>query len=738
MSEISGSPPVPKPAAISSQAPKKVPERSQTRDNASAKDQDPSSKEGQAQAPRTTEGARFDTAVQLAPSMAHLEVGDVVEGKIARIDGEGRPVLETPQAMYALEPNAGLKAKMTVEIVIQEIERKAIGNLVAKDGVKLEAPTPLTLTVTVLHAQPADAVVEGQTAPAKAPPTSQAYHAAPAASKTDEGAMAAALLAEAGIKPKAGGGTGPIPISKDAPALPTQQGVNSAIATVLNAVAESDKALSTPTQPAQPAGGVQQSASAAVSSAPAERLPQGIVLAQPVVIGEGGKASALPPFVALNVSPLLAGALKTGQPQADAPLPVMGNTMIAVVRALPGVENMTAGKEGQQPSLPHTAMMLDTPKGAFRLITPLSGASIGDKMTVMMLDVPLPDLWTSQANAPVSPLTPQTPPAPAAPQSAPNVTSAPASPQAFVAPASPPVPEAAPTPEAPKGTAPPAQTTAPATPSVPAAPSASVAPQGASITTPAPPAAMPAFMPIADYMKEWPLMDQLSQVVAQADPSAAASLNARMPSATTPQLAGATLFFLNALGMQNPRAWLGAKAEGALVKSGGGNWLDKLTQEFARLRGRTEAATGQAMEWRPHVVPFKTDDGINAFIVFDRPKDDEKSQAGDDKSDSANPQDEKKRFVVALNLKQLGPFELDALWIRALSENSGKLDLVVRVGESFDDGLKNKLKSLALSTMEASGLKGSLKFENISDSPLHSKELLGRIEQSLHHENRVI
>ena len=711
-----------------------MPDRDVTRDNTSANDQNPPPKDGQPQTSRTTEGARFDAAVQLSPSMAHLNVGDVVEGKITRFDGEGRPVLETAQAAYVLEPDAGLKAKMTVEIVIQDIDRKATGTLIAKDGVKLETPVALTMTVSVIHGQNMGTESDAKAgAPMQAAPASQTYRATPSAIKTDAGAVEAALLTEAGSKPTFSAATVQI-VTTDASqnhgvgsaaterTIPHPQAINSTIATILNAVALGEDTPSSPKT--APTASTTTASSVPVQS---DLLPKGIVLAQLVATGDGKPSGSIPPFVALNITPMTAGE----QTATKAPLPTLGNSMVAVVRPMPGHEVPAEGKT----TLPHTAMVLETAKGAFRLITPLMGAALGDEVRVLILDVPLPDLWNTQAtNMPQPPHAPQSPASAQSPAT-PHSTTAPQSPAApetfttatLAAPESPDAPKGA---KAPSVTASPGTASSPAAPATPAAPSASAAP--ASMT------ALPAFLPIADYLKEWPLMEQLSQTVAQHDPSAASAMATRMPSTTSPQLAGSTLFFLSALGLQNPRAWVGEKVEGALVKAGGGNWLDKLTEEFARLRLRTETATGQAMEWRPHVVPFKTDDGVNAIIVFDRPQEEEKNKNGDDAEAQDTPQDDKKRFVVALDLKRLGAFELDAMWHRNIVENTGKLDLVLRVGESFDEDLKNNLKSMALSTMEASGLSGSLKFENIANSPLHSKELLGRIEQSLHHESHLV
>ncbi|MCH8862637.1 MAG: hypothetical protein IID51_09010, partial [Proteobacteria bacterium] len=98
MSEVTSTPPSPgtQPSGGQGRGPQHVTGPRTSTDGASAEEQ----KSAQEQAPQESEKstARFDTAVSVSPTLAHLEPGQEIRGDIVRIDGEGRPVLETREA----------------------------------------------------------------------------------------------------------------------------------------------------------------------------------------------------------------------------------------------------------------------------------------------------------------------------------------------------------------------------------------------------------------------------------------------------------------------------------------------------------------------------------------------------------------------------------------------------------------------------------------------------------------
>jgi len=100
-----------------------------------------------------THSAR-DPAVSIAASIVDLKPGDRLVETVARIDAEGRPVLETKIANYALTPDAGLKAGDSVHLLIHDAAERLHADLITKNGTALTPPPRLSLTVTALHIDP--------------------------------------------------------------------------------------------------------------------------------------------------------------------------------------------------------------------------------------------------------------------------------------------------------------------------------------------------------------------------------------------------------------------------------------------------------------------------------------------------------------------------------------------------------------------------------------------------------
>ncbi|MCH8862768.1 MAG: hypothetical protein IID51_09685 [Proteobacteria bacterium] len=232
-----------------------------------------------------------------------------------------------------------------------------------------------------------------------------------------------------------------------------------------------------------------------------------------------------------------------------------------------------------------------------------------------------------------------------------------------------------------------------------------------------PPTALP---PLVSYQTAWPLVDEMIEAVAAADPAAARALAPRI-SAPGARLSSGLLFFLSAVRMQNPRAWIGERTARVLEAKGKGNLLVRLKEEFARL-GRFSADT-PGVDWRPFLIPLQTEHGTQAIALLTRPHHEE--------GDSASPDDEggddedltqNQRFLLEVNLSALGPVQLDGLM------RPERLDMVVRAGDLLTATMRDDLRNIFESATGAAGLKGSLSFEPLSRSPVNVSQVLAQAQ----------
>lgn len=128
-----------------------------------------------------------DPAISISSSAAHLEVGEQVRQTVRSIDHEGRPIIETDKATFALRPDAGLKPGDDVKLEVAEAGKKIAADLLERNGTEIKPPLRLSLTVIAIHGietpeetagtrEPIDTSVNyhPRTAAAQQPPTSQA------------------------------------------------------------------------------------------------------------------------------------------------------------------------------------------------------------------------------------------------------------------------------------------------------------------------------------------------------------------------------------------------------------------------------------------------------------------------------------------------------------------------------------------------------------------------------------
>lgn len=150
MSDISGGPPIPKPlppAALSTDRASKV-----SRDpNQTPRQATDDSGENRSKSEQREALQARDPAVSISASAAQLRVGEELRQQVREIDAEGRPIIVTETATFALRPDAGLKAGDDVQLQVTETGKTVTADLLSQNGRTIDPPIRLALIVIAIH-----------------------------------------------------------------------------------------------------------------------------------------------------------------------------------------------------------------------------------------------------------------------------------------------------------------------------------------------------------------------------------------------------------------------------------------------------------------------------------------------------------------------------------------------------------------------------------------------------------
>lgn len=278
----------------------------------------------------------------------------------------------------------------------------------------------------------------------------------------------------------------------------------------------------------------------------------------------------------------------------------------------------------------------------------------------------------------------------------------------------------------PEGTQARLELTAVATPSPP--PSATASPAAAS-----PPSA-------EAFLRGWPAMQTLLQaLVTQTEPgealppllqafaglqagaphlAASAPLGSRPPGAE--HLENGMKFFLSALTGGNVQSLLGEGGAERLKQQGFTPLIRQAEGEFQLLR--TMHADPPPHQWQPLFVPVLAEGEMKWLRFFS------KRERGRGEKGRSAPADT--RFVVELELSRLGEMQLDG-FIKKREGAATQFDLVIRSHAPLSGEERADLLTLFSAVGEASGYRGTLLFQDVTEFPVHPME---EILAGSHHE----
>lgn len=215
---------------------------------------------------------------------------------------------------------------------------------------------------------------------------------------------------------------------------------------------------------------------------------------------------------------------------------------------------------------------------------------------------------------------------------------------------------------------------------------------------PLPAAALPLSGP-PGAVTGWPTLSEALTVLQRSDPVAAQQLAQAIPDGGGRTVAAAVAF-VQAMRSGDLRHWPGDTNLRALERAGprGAHLAGQLSAEVGELASRARDTGG---EWRALPIPWNAEGRIERIALITR-------REGDDEDDRKK---ERKgggtRFLIEVNLSQLGPMQMDGMF----RTESRTFDLVLRTKATLPDVMRRDLTSLFADTNAAMGLAGTLSFQ---------------------------
>lgn len=207
-----------------------------------------------------------------------------------------------------------------------------------------------------------------------------------------------------------------------------------------------------------------------------------------------------------------------------------------------------------------------------------------------------------------------------------------------------------------------------------------------------------------------PGLDALLASIPGSLPVAGRTANSAAPPLTAQSITSSLFVFLSALQNGDLTRWLGADAVRQLRDQGHDDVLKKLQSEFT---GLTKQFTqNPENHWQPLFFPLIVEGNVQQVRIFT--KRDRKQGA------SADRKEEDTRFVIELDLSQLGELQMDGFVRRQGKEIN--FDMVIRSLSGLPPDIEANILSIYNNMGEITGYKGSLSFQAVREFPVNPME----------------
>lgn len=197
---------------------------------------------------------------------------------------------------------------------------------------------------------------------------------------------------------------------------------------------------------------------------------------------------------------------------------------------------------------------------------------------------------------------------------------------------------------------------------------------------------------------QWPAMNDLGQAIQQqaaaASAQAAQAMSATVPNpANAAQIPPAVLMFVAALRGGDISGWLNERTIDTLRRAGREDVINRLSRDFAGLNRLSAEPSGQ--DWRTMPLPMMWEGELHHIMLYYR-RDERENEEENSKGT---------RFILDLNLDQMGTVQLDAF------HRAGRLDLIVRTQTQLSADMQKRMRGLYIGALEQADVKGELSFQ---------------------------
>ena len=230
--------------------------------------------------------------------------------------------------------------------------------------------------------------------------------------------------------------------------------------------------------------------------------------------------------------------------------------------------------------------------------------------------------------------------------------------------------------------------------------------QAEPITVQNPEQAAPVLPSVFITPEVWPIMEELKQSIETLAPQQVQAFTNTLPSPAHPANINATsLFFIAAMRSGDIQGWLGEKTAELLKQNGKGDLLTRLSSEIFSF---TSKEPHSAQEWRSLTLPMNWDNDIHKVVLHYRQ---ERENSSDDAQSFGSG---KTRFVMDLELSQLGAVQIDGLFIgdaEKIVQKGGRLDLILRTEQHFRKAVQHHIRGFYAAALKDTNLSGELLFQ---------------------------
>lgn len=200
------------------------------------------------------------------------------------------------------------------------------------------------------------------------------------------------------------------------------------------------------------------------------------------------------------------------------------------------------------------------------------------------------------------------------------------------------------------------------------------------------------------WAREWPALDETLRVLADIAPGAHQHVTSSALPRPDAQLTSNVLFFLSALRGGDVRSWIG-DGPARILQRLRADVANRLGDDFAQMsRTADEPASG---DWRMTAVPFLAEDEIQKIRLLTRHHEENDEDEENDGESSGM------RFVVDLDLTQLGRMQLDGL----VADGGKHVDLVVRTDNPLPPQMQSDIRDIFIDAAAVTGISGGVGFQ---------------------------